>query len=272
MQPKHVMATLALGLGLASPLLAITGYVRVPTKVVAAAVVPVDLSISSDWKAAILEAHGETLPSLGLATKTVNDVMTLAIAFAQPQVKDQQGNAILSDNSLIIFVGTYQGGANYLFKGKMLRPVTIANVTDWTATLKQYLNGTDIGTFDKGTFEFSPKTVPVSPSSFAYPYPPSDYRNGVPVYRGFAPSGDNSNPCPAGPCWTDAGVSRHLEYYNGPIQNPGHAMPPATFDTGPNSRASQLEAQMVGIQRARMIYETYGRMASPMWGYFWLMR
>lgn len=77
-------------------------------------------------------------------------------------------------------------------------------------------------------------------SVYAYPKPPTAYtKNGVPIYRGFAPSGDPSNPCPEGPCWTDAGVSRHLEFYAGPIQNPFHGRPASGFNRGvPNHMVS----------------------------------
>ena len=258
-----MVSALFLILGMSAPLHALTGYVRIPNPTVGIAAIPVNLTIASDWQSASLTARGQTLSSLSVVTKTVADMTQIAIAFEQPKDAKDQGPFVMT--------GSYQGGQNFLFKGKIVRFTATNPVTDWSAALNNLLAGVSTGTMKQAEFEFSPKTVPVRPSAFAYPYPPSDYVKGVPVDRGFAPSGDPSNPCPIGPCWTDAGVGRHLEYYVGPIQNPGHAIPAARFDTGPGSRAEQLDAQLVGIQRARMIQETYGRYSYPMWGFFWAM-
>jgi hypothetical protein len=94
--------------------------------------------------------------------------------------------------------------------------------------------------------------------------------DGVPVVTGTPV--DMNNPCPYGPCWTNAGVGRELEYYvGGPIQNPGHDYPPAGFMRGVPyewSREGQLAAQAVGTQRTQELYNYVNSYRNWGWG-FW---
>lgn len=232
--------------GLAAPGRAVTGYVQVRMSLGRVVALPAALRISSDWSRMTLETARSTLHGSGYSHQRHNGRDYIALWFS-----DAPG---LREGVKLLLYGEWASRAHF----------------NGTLYADDRVNGGELAV--RGRFRFPERISSAAWTSlYNYSYPPTSFFRGTPVYRGFAPSGDVENPCPLGPCWTDAGVSRHLEYYSGGIQNPGRPSQPARFMSGvPYSmtREGQLEAQRVGIERMRML-EPYLRPYYPLWGFFW---
>jgi hypothetical protein len=161
----------------------------------------------------------------------------LALAFARLPYAD--GGA-----QILVLVGDYTAGQRYFGEAFTTTATTDPDQAASLALSQGAATPTDGRFQHQGSFYFgSGRTI-----------------NGVPVVTGRP--ADPTNPCPYGPCWTDAGVGRHLEYYaGGPLQSPGGPYPPAGFMRGVPyewTRQGQLDAQYVGTLRAReLAYATY---------------
>jgi hypothetical protein len=203
------------------------------------------IDISSDWSRVTLKLGDDSLTAQAYRTNSNRDVVGLV--FSHLPYDD-------SGRQLLILKGKLEPGKRYF--GEAFTTTLPADGA--TAALAHAMRADDAENLShKASFYFG-----TGPNI-----------NGVPIVRGRPL--DSNNPCPHGPCWTDGGVGRHLEYYpGGPIQNPGHAYPPAGFNRGVPyewTREGQLAAQWVGIERTNVLYNTqlnYGRYG---WGWgFWL--
>jgi len=112
--------------------------------------------------------------------------------------------------------------------------------------------------------EVSPGQQPSAPSGASAPYPRYRYRR-TPYLFG------------------QGGSSRYVDTFDqswaqhnmeGGYQNENAQTPVATFDTGPDNRQEQLQAESVGISRANMLRSerTSSMMYGPHWGFGWGFR
>jgi hypothetical protein len=254
------LCLLALGAFYASASFAIPGRVTV-IKNGHKSVIPVTLDIPANWEGPI------TLTTKGVAhiarqyTYIVNEDNTHEVAIGFTGLPET------SPTTLVVFKGTL---TTTRYDGRVLAGKIDADLSDEKIgfELHRILKSANDGGFTtKGSFVFDKNLPAPGDTIYSYPRPPTGYdKKGIPIYRGFAPSGDPSNPCPEGPCWTDAGVGRRIEYYAGPIQNPYYGRPAAGFNIG-------VPSHMNSIYVPRRVYPTapFGSFPYPYynWFYFW---
>jgi hypothetical protein len=194
-----------------------------------------ELTLPTNWSGpARLQFGDDVLETTGY----VNRSGRLAIAFASlPYVSSGSG-------PILVLVGDYRPGDRYFGEAFTTTAASNPSAAATLALSSGAATPTDRRFAHQGSFYFgNGRTI-----------------NGVPVITGRPV--DPNVPCPYGPCWTDGGTGRHLEYYSGgPIQNPGGPYPPAGFNRGVPyewTRQGQLAAQNVGTHRAQgLAYATY---------------
>jgi hypothetical protein len=223
---------------------------------------PITLTIPPEWTPLVLKVRGGEVAATAFQTTKQGDRNTLAMSFSHLP-HDVKG-------TVLVFKGDYVSQAPGRFWGEILSAnVAVApTVEGHKAMIQRLLSGAAAANefTHRGSFYLSNGKVQVSVGK----------PGKLPVYH--TSSGDPNNPCPNGPCWSTGGGGRRPEYYRGgPIQNPGRPSQAAGFMRNVPyawTREAQIQGQMVGIARARMINENIAAYANPRFGYgfFWLWR